>query len=154
VGTTNDVVVVGGGIGGLATAFGLARKGLRVRVLERASEFGEVGAGMQIAPNCTRILDHYDLLGEAKKLGVDSPLAHGDPSLALGTSTMTLLELTSAYAGVAANKFPVEPRAFPAEEEGWFDWLFAERHRLSATEHDEIEQLLARTVSQGTGRAA
>jgi penicillin-binding protein 1A len=94
------------------------------------------------------------VIGEAKKLGVDSPLAHGDPSLALGTSTMTLLELTSAYAGVAANKFPVEPRAFPAEAEGWFDWLFAERHRLSATEHDEIEQLLARTVSQGTGRAA
>jgi penicillin-binding protein 1A len=94
------------------------------------------------------------VIAEARKLGVDSPLAHGDPSLALGTSTMTLLELTSAYAGVAANKFPVEPRAFPAEKEGWFDWLFAERHRLSATEHDEIEALLARTVSQGTGRAA
>jgi penicillin-binding protein 1A len=94
------------------------------------------------------------VIEEAKKLGVDSPLAHGDPSLALGTSTMTLIELTSAYAGVAGNKFPVEPRAFPAEREGWFDWLFAERHRLSSTEHDEIEQLLSRTVSQGTGRAA
>lgn len=94
------------------------------------------------------------VIAEAKKLGVSSPLARGDPSLALGTSTMTLLELTSAYAGVAANKFPVEPRAFPADEEGWFDWLFAERHRLSGTEHDEIEQLLARTVNQGTARAA
>jgi penicillin-binding protein 1A len=94
------------------------------------------------------------VIDEAKKLGVTSPLAHGDPSLALGTSTMTLLELTSAYAGVAANRFPVEPRAFPAEGEGWFDWLFAERHRLSGTEHDEIEKLLARTVNQGTGRAA
>ncbi|MGZ3247676.1 MAG: transglycosylase domain-containing protein [Croceibacterium sp.] len=94
------------------------------------------------------------VIDEAKKLGVTSPLARGDPSLALGNSTMTLLELTSAYAGVAGNKFPVEPRAFPAEGEGWFDWLFAERHRLSSTEHDEIEQLLARTVSQGTGRAA
>ena len=93
------------------------------------------------------------VIEEAEKLGVASPLAHGDPSLALGTSTMTLLELTSAYAGVAGNRFPVRPRAFPAEE-GWFGWLFAERHRLSATEHDEIEQLLARTVDQGTGRAA
>jgi salicylate hydroxylase len=64
------VVVVGGGIGGLSAAYALARKGLRVRVLERAKEFGEVGAGMQIAPNCTRILDHYDLLDEAKRLGV------------------------------------------------------------------------------------
>jgi penicillin-binding protein 1A len=94
------------------------------------------------------------VIGEARKLGVTSPLAHGDPSLALGTSTMTLMELTSAYAGVAGNKFPVEARAFPAEQEGWFDWLFADHHRLSATEHDEIEQLLHSTVSEGTGRAA
>ncbi|WP_151769688.1 FAD-dependent oxidoreductase [Streptomyces abyssomicinicus] len=65
-----DVLVVGGGIGGLSTAFALTRRGLRVRVLERAPEFGEVGAGLQIAPNCTRILAEYGLLDEAKRLGV------------------------------------------------------------------------------------
>jgi 3-hydroxybenzoate 6-monooxygenase len=65
-----DVIVVGGGIGGLSAAFGLSRKGLGVRVLERAKEFGEVGAGIQIAPNCTRILNAYGLLDEAKRLGV------------------------------------------------------------------------------------
>jgi len=65
-----DVIVVGGGIGGLSAAFALTRKGLHVRVLERAGEFGEVGAGLQLAPNCTRILDDYGLLDEAKKLGV------------------------------------------------------------------------------------
>lgn len=65
-----DVIVVGGGIGGLSAAYGLSRKGLRVRVLERAADFGEVGAGMQIAPNCTRILDEYGLLDEANQLGV------------------------------------------------------------------------------------
>lgn len=65
-----DVIVVGGGIGGLSAAFALARKGLRVRVLERSAEFGEVGAGMQIAPNCTRILRTYGLLDEATRLGV------------------------------------------------------------------------------------
>ena len=65
-----DVIVVGGGIGGLSAAFALRRKGLRVRVLERAEEFSEVGAGIQIAPNCTRILASYGLLDEAKKLGV------------------------------------------------------------------------------------
>jgi 3-hydroxybenzoate 6-monooxygenase len=65
-----DVIVVGGGIGGLSAAFALTRKGLRVRVLERAREFGEVGAGIQIAPNCTRILNAYGLLAEAKRLGV------------------------------------------------------------------------------------
>jgi salicylate hydroxylase len=67
---TTDVIVVGGGIGGLSAAFALARTGLRVRVLERAKEFGEVGAGLQIAPNCTRILDDYGLLEEATSLGV------------------------------------------------------------------------------------
>jgi 3-hydroxybenzoate 6-monooxygenase len=64
------VIVVGGGIGGLSAAFALARKGFTVRVLERSAEFGEVGAGMQIAPNCTRILRAYGLLAEAKRLGV------------------------------------------------------------------------------------
>ena len=65
-----DVIVVGGGIGGLSAAYALVRKGLRVRVLERAKEFGEVGAGIQIAPNCTRILHQYGLLDEAKRQGV------------------------------------------------------------------------------------
>ncbi|WP_432102221.1 FAD-dependent oxidoreductase [Streptomyces sp. bgisy091] len=65
-----DVIVVGGGIGGLGTAFALARQGVRVRVLERADAFGEVGAGLQIAPNCTRILHEYGLLDEARSLGV------------------------------------------------------------------------------------
>jgi 2-polyprenyl-6-methoxyphenol hydroxylase-like FAD-dependent oxidoreductase len=65
-----DVLVVGGGIGGLSTAYALTRKGLRVRVLEQAPEFGEVGAGIQLAPNCTRILDDYGLLDEARTLGV------------------------------------------------------------------------------------
>lgn len=65
-----DVIVVGGGIGGLSAAFALSRKGLKVRVLERAPQFGEVGAGIQIAPNCTRILNSYGLLDDAKALGV------------------------------------------------------------------------------------
>lgn len=65
-----DVIVVGGGIGGLSNALALTRQGLRVRVLERAAEFGEVGAGLQIAPNCTRILEHWGLLEEVRSLGV------------------------------------------------------------------------------------
>lgn len=65
-----DAIVVGGGIGGLSAAFSMSRQGLTVRVLERAASFGEVGAGMQLAPNCTRILDDYGLLDEAKSLGV------------------------------------------------------------------------------------
>lgn len=65
-----NVLIIGGGIGGLAAATALTQKGLTVRLYERQQEFGEVGAGMQIASNCTRILDDLGLLDEAKRLGV------------------------------------------------------------------------------------
>lgn len=68
--STVDVVVVGGGIGGLSSALALTRAGQRVRVLEQAPAFGEVGAGMQMAPNATRILRSWGLLDEVVNHGV------------------------------------------------------------------------------------
>jgi salicylate hydroxylase len=56
------ILIVGGGIGGMATALCFARAGIRVRLLERNIEFGEVGAGMQLAPNCSRLLDRLGVL--------------------------------------------------------------------------------------------
>jgi 2-polyprenyl-6-methoxyphenol hydroxylase-like FAD-dependent oxidoreductase len=64
-----DVVVVGGGIGGLGNALALTRAGMRVRVLEQAPQFGEVGAGLQLAPNATRILRGWGLLDEVVERG-------------------------------------------------------------------------------------
>ena len=46
-----SVIVAGGGIGGMAAAIGLSRAGCKVTVLERAAEFGEIGAGIQLGPN-------------------------------------------------------------------------------------------------------
>jgi len=57
-------LVIGGGLGGLATALALSRKGYPVHVLEKAHEFGEIGAGIQIAPNGSRALDELGILGE------------------------------------------------------------------------------------------
>jgi 3-hydroxybenzoate 6-monooxygenase len=65
-----DVVVAGGGIGGLSTAYALATSGFSVRVLEKSPEFGEVGAGLQLAPNATRILREWGLLDEVIAAGV------------------------------------------------------------------------------------
>lgn len=57
-----DAVIVGAGLGGLATAIAFRRIGWRVTVLESASVLGEVGAGIQVPPNSTRILSAWGLL--------------------------------------------------------------------------------------------
>lgn len=56
------VVIAGGGLGGLAAAIVLRRLGAEVRLYEQAAEFGEVGAGLQLGPNATRILADWGLL--------------------------------------------------------------------------------------------
>ncbi|WP_037062602.1 FAD-dependent oxidoreductase [Pseudonocardia acaciae] len=65
-----DVVVVGGGIGGLSCALALSRAGRSVRVLERSASFGEVGAGLQLAPNATGALREWGLLDQVIARGV------------------------------------------------------------------------------------
>jgi 2-polyprenyl-6-methoxyphenol hydroxylase-like FAD-dependent oxidoreductase len=55
------ILVSGGGIGGLAAAYALARQGLPVRVFEQSPEFREVGAGIQLGPNIFRVLEKIGL---------------------------------------------------------------------------------------------
>jgi salicylate hydroxylase len=55
------VLIAGGGIGGLAAALACARQGLPVHVWERAAQLSEVGAGIQLGPNVTRILQAWGL---------------------------------------------------------------------------------------------
>jgi salicylate hydroxylase len=56
-----QVVIAGGGIGGLAAAVACAQLGVPVQLLERAAQLSEVGAGIQIGPNVTRILQAWGL---------------------------------------------------------------------------------------------
>jgi salicylate hydroxylase len=69
-----SVAVVGGGIGGLSAALCLMRAGFDVQVYEQAPELKEVGAGVQISPNASRILHRLGLAGALAATGV-KPLA-------------------------------------------------------------------------------
>jgi salicylate hydroxylase len=64
----STAVVVGGGIGGMATALSLSRAGIPVHLLERAAEFSEVGAGIQVGPNVMRMLDVLGVLPEIREI--------------------------------------------------------------------------------------
>ena len=68
--TSTDVLVVGGGMAGLAGALALRANGAEVTLVERAPEFGEVGAGLQMAPNASRVLKRWGLLEKALEIGV------------------------------------------------------------------------------------
>lgn len=64
------IVVAGGGIGGLAAARALAIQGFRVLVLEQAREFGEIGAGIQLAPNAWHAIDALGVGEQVKEQAV------------------------------------------------------------------------------------
>jgi 3-hydroxybenzoate 6-monooxygenase len=65
-----ETLVVGGGIGGLAAALSLALRGGTVTLVERSKSFAEVGAGIQLAPNATRILDRLGVLEKIQPVAV------------------------------------------------------------------------------------
>ena len=87
-----DILVVGGGIGGLTAGLALTRAGHRVLVLEKAAQFAELGAGLQLAPNATRVLAGLGVLGRVLEAGVR-------PRRLLLRSALTARELTALDLG-------------------------------------------------------
>jgi salicylate hydroxylase len=80
---TAGIVINGGGIGGLTAALALAQKGIASQVLEQASAFQEVGAGLQVGPNAFRVFD---------RLGVTEAIN----ALATFPESFTLMDALSA----------------------------------------------------------
>src|SRR6266446_8001790 len=71
-----SIAVVGGGIGGLAAALSLVRAGFDVQVFEQAPALMEVGAGIQISPNASRLLHRWGLHGALDRTGVRPVAVH------------------------------------------------------------------------------
>ena len=69
-GNSLKIAIIGGGIGGTAAALSLLKAGFDVHVYERASELREVGAGIVLTPNATRILHHLGFADMLAMLGV------------------------------------------------------------------------------------
>ena len=64
------VLIAGGGIGGLATAMGLAQKGIRSILLEKSASLGEIGAGIQLGPNAFHAFDYLGVGEAARNMAV------------------------------------------------------------------------------------
>ena len=97
-----------------------------------------------------------NVIRAARDLGIDSPLTDR-PSLSLGTSGVSLLELTSAYAALAGGRYPVEPRGLPLtkQEEGGLAFFFARGGRLDdRRDRAPMLDLLWAAANEGTGRRA
>ena len=68
VATSNKIVIIGGGIGGLTSALALMRQGFDVAVYEQSPELREVGAGVQMGPNGTRVLHALGLMDALERI--------------------------------------------------------------------------------------
>ena len=65
------IAIIGAGMGGLSAALGLQRAGFEVSVHEQAPELGEVGAGLTLSPNATRVCRHLGLEERLRDIGVE-----------------------------------------------------------------------------------
>jgi penicillin-binding protein 1A len=108
-----------------------------------------------VAVKLSEAVGREAVIDTARNLGITSPL-QPNPSIALGTSEVTLLEMTAAYAAVAAGAYPVKPwgvagfDAAPADggrpPEGSGEWKLARA--------DDLRELLSGVVRRGSGRSA
>ena len=107
-----------------------------------------------VAVRLSEAVGRESVIATARDLGISTKL-EPTPSIALGSFEVNLLELTSAYAAVAAGAYPVKPWAITAFEQvpstvrppaGAGAWLL--------TEADDARSLLSDVVRSGTGRRA
>ncbi|MBO6550144.1 MAG: FAD-dependent monooxygenase [Rhizobiales bacterium] len=94
---TSPIIIVGGGIGGLTLALELAKRNISCQVFEQASEFSEVGAGLQLSPNAMRRLEALGL-GTALSVAGCAP-----PKIMIGDA-LNRNSLNEIHLGVTAQE--------------------------------------------------
>jgi salicylate hydroxylase len=103
------VLVAGGGIGGLAAALALVRRGFSVKVLEQAPAIGEIGAGIQLGPNAFAAFDALGIGERARARAV-----YTDEMImmdALDESTVARVSVGEAFRARFGNPYAVIHRA-------------------------------------------
>ncbi|RAV10016.1 hypothetical protein DQP55_16080 [Mycolicibacterium sp. GF69] len=99
--TDRRAIVIGGGIGGLATAAGLCRTGWRVTLFEQAPQFAPLGAGIVVAPNAVRALEWLGAGDRLRELSVATGAAGVRTATGRWLVRTTIDELVAQY-GVPA----------------------------------------------------
>jgi penicillin-binding protein 1A len=106
------------------------------------------------AARITQAVGSQEVIRAAKDLGVTDYI-NPWPSMSLGTSRMTLLELTSAFAAIADGRYPVKPVGLAERQTGWkasLENLVGGQRSLPQAE--DMKKLLATAVRNGTGSTA
>jgi len=103
------VLVAGGGIGGLAAALALTRRGLSVKVLEQAPQLGEIGAGIQLGPNAFAAFDALGIgpIARSRAVYTDEMVMHD----ALDGSLVGRIPTGEAFRQRFGNPYAVIHRA-------------------------------------------
>ncbi|MDQ3074279.1 MAG: transglycosylase domain-containing protein [Pseudomonadota bacterium] len=98
-----------------------------------------------------------NVIRAARDLGIRSPLSN-NPSLALGSSSVSLIELTAAYAAVAGGRYPVRARGLPlnraVQDRGMATWFAAGGSLDRRRDWTPMLDLLWTAANDGTGRRA
>ena len=92
-----------------------------------------------------------NVIRAARDLGITSPL-RADPSLALGTNGVSLIELTAAYAGIASGRYPIRAHGLTEPSPGWLGWGAEPLHR--GHYFPMLRDVMYAVTQRGTGRAA
>jgi salicylate hydroxylase len=105
----NEVLIVGGGIGGLAAALALSQVGIGSRILEQASRFGDIGAGIQLGPN---VFAMFDRLGLRERMAQHAVFVESLVMMdALSGEQITRVPLDDAFREQFKNPYAVLHRA-------------------------------------------